>query len=242
MENNTEKPLLDKTGRPRSVVTLPGFRQGVEPVNKGQTYDGVMFEPAEILRLLGSIKGNGPAHHRNRAILAFAWRSGIRVTELLAVRESDLDESSGYVRIRRTENRKERQVFLFGSRDAPDWCWQQLRPWLERRASMRIVRSAPLFCVCSGVTKGDALKSPQLRVMLKKYVSDAGLHGRFPLSGFRNTLARELYENDLFIGQIQQQLGHSSLSVTQDFLERLSIVAPLADLHTYKPAWRSDDA
>jgi len=240
--STSRRSEYDAAGRRRSAATFPEFHRGRAPGNKGQTYDATVFQPTEVLKLLRSIQGGGPIPARNRALFAFLWRTGVRVVELLNVRESELDETTGFVRIRRTEARKARDVYMFGSRDAPDWGWQQLRPWLERRSALGIVSSAPLFCVCEGRTKGQPIRAAQVRSVLQRYSKEAGLHGRFPLNGFRNTLAVELHENELSVGQIQQQLGHSALSVTQDLLERLGAVRPLDDLHNYRPNWRSDDA
>ncbi|MEN3280089.1 MAG: integrase/recombinase XerC [Solirubrobacteraceae bacterium] len=239
--SETPKPVYDAKGRRRSPATLPGFRRGVEPGNKGEKYESAVFEPDEVLRLLAAIDGNPSVRIRDRAMFAFLWRTGVRVAELINVREMDLEEPTGYVRIRRTDTRRERRVFLFGSRDATDWGWQQLRPWIERRAELGIVRSAPLFCVAGGSTRGRPLGSPQMRTALKSYAKAAKVHGRFPMNGFRNTLAAEMYANGVSVGQVQRQLGHDTLSTTQALLERIGVVEILDDLHEYRAPWRSDE-
>lgn len=244
MTSPRSEPLRDVTGRRRSPATLPGFHAGRVPGNKGKRLSAEVYEPRAILKLLEAVPNfhTNPVHARGRALFAFLWRTGIRLVELPEIREADLNRSAGTVRIRRSGQRPARDVFLFGSDDASDWCWEQMEPWLAKRKDKELGRHFPLFCVVEGKTRGAALGAPYVRKALKDYARRAKLPGRFHPAGFRNTLAVELYTAELPVTQIQQQLGHSSVSVTQDLLERLGAVQPLMDLHDYRPGWSSTDA
>lgn len=229
-----------RNNRDRSPVTAPGYHKGRPAPNKGKTYPPRVFESTDVLKIIRAVSGNGPVHHRHRALFSFLWRTGVRVVELPHIRATDLDEASGYIRIRRP-GEKTREVFMFGSRDAPDWGWRQLDPWLERRAALGIVRDQPLFCVAEGDTKGAPVSAASMRAALKVFAKEAKVYGDCRLGTFRNTLAAELHRADISVSQIQKQLGHESLATTQEFLERLGLVETLDDLHDYRPAWRSDD-
>jgi site-specific recombinase XerD len=220
---------------------LPGYNKGKSPANAGRQYPGQVFEPREVLRLLNAMPQERATQVRDRAMFAFMWRTGVRLLELPEIRELDLDQARGIVRIRRRPNRRERDVFVFGSRESSDWGWQQLQPWLELRSELGVVRSAPLFCVASRPNIGGTLHPAGIRDSLGRARRSAGLHGRVHPQGFRNTLAAELYAGGLSIARIHKQLGHDSLAATHEMLERLGAVHAVDDLHAYRPPWRSDD-
>jgi site-specific recombinase XerD len=168
----------------------------------------------------------------------------MRISEALNLREIDLHESTGFIRVRRgRKNDRGRDVVMFGSADSATYGWDALRPWIERRAELGIPRSAPVFCVHSLPTRGKAMCSSQVRESLKMYVERAGLQGRFHLHGFRHTLAAELYRGGVKLARIKHQLGHSSLAVTQDYLESvLGVPEAMEELSAYRPTWHAEAA
>jgi site-specific recombinase XerD len=236
----SDEPQFDRLGRRRSPATLSSFRSGRKPGNAGKTYPAAVYEPAEILRLLGSMTGSAPATLRARALYAFIWRTGLRVAEVGRVREMDLNESTGYVRVRGSGAIKDRDVFVFGSRDAEDWAWRQLRPWIAVRADRGVVRSAPLFCIVQGGTRGDAWSSGAMRVSLKASAKAAGLHGAFGLRGLRNSLAAELYRGNVSVARIKEQFGIATMSSTQSYLEKIGVTQVLDDPREFRPTWRDE--
>jgi integrase/recombinase XerD len=238
----TDEPALDRLGRRRSPATLSSFRAGRKPGNAGKTYPAEVYEPDEILRLLGSLTGTAPATLRARALYAFMWRTGLRVSEIARVRELDLDEAAGHVRVRGRGAIKDRDVFVFGSRDAEDWAWRQIRPWVEVRSERGVVRSAALFCIVQGGTRGDAWSSGAMRAALKASAKEAGLHGRVSLRGLRNSLAAELYRGGVSVARIKEQFGIATMSSTQSYLEKIGVTQALDDPREYRPQWRDDGA
>jgi hypothetical protein len=227
--------LKDIRGRRRSPATYPGARKGKPPPNKGRRTGGVTYGWNEVMKLLDAIPTSAPPQIRNRAVFVFLWRTGVGVKEMQRVRLMDLDESTATVHIRRTPERREREVYILGSAADPQWGWKALAPWLETRAEQGIVRGAPLFCVTEGPSRGRAVASSDLRKSVKDYAKAAKLHGQFTLSGFRNTVAVEMYNAGVSITRIQRQLGHATLAATLEGLERLGAVQTLDDLRDYDP-------
>lgn len=225
--------------RYRSPATMPGYRKGQRPANYGRRFPGEVYEPEEVLALLAVIP-NTTAGLRDQALFAVLWRTGIRISEALSLRELDLHESTGYIRVRRSrKNARGRDVYVFGSGDSDSYGWDQLRPWLDRRADLDLPPRAPLFCTFSGSSRGGPIRDAQVRNTLQRYVRMAGLHGRFHLHGFRHTLTVELFRDGVRLPWIQRQLGHASLAVTQYYLEQLGVAEAMDALALHRPSWRA---
>jgi integrase len=98
----------------------------------------------EIVAVMRSV-GDRADGDRLRALIAFLWRAGLRISEALSLEESDLDSARGAVLVRRGKGGKRREVGM-------DRCaWEQLDPWLQIRRQLPI---DALLCVIHGPTVG----------------------------------------------------------------------------------------
>ena len=95
-----ESMLLDLAGHRRSPATVPGYHRGRPPRNKGEQYPADPPTVEEIIAVMRTI-GERAEAHRLRALIVLLWRAGLRISEALALQESDLDRSRGAVLIRR---------------------------------------------------------------------------------------------------------------------------------------------
>jgi integrase len=122
--------LLDAAGRRRSVATLPGHHCGRAPRNKGMRYPA---DPPTVEEIVAVMRHAGDRPHgiRLRGLIVVMWRAGLRISEALALTESDLDEARGAILVRHGKNDKRREVGM------DQWGWEQLRPWLSRRPHPR---------------------------------------------------------------------------------------------------------
>jgi hypothetical protein len=71
---------------------------------------------------------------RLRAVIVVLWRAGLRISEALALRESDLDRQRGAVLVRVGKGGRRREVGM------DRWGCERLEPWLELRRRCRSVR------------------------------------------------------------------------------------------------------
>src|SRR3954468_4208509 len=101
--------LLDAAGRRRSPATLPGFHRLRPPRNKGLRYPADPPTVEEIVAVM-RVAGGGVSGLRLHALVAVMWRSGLRVSEALALAETDLDRRRGAVLVRRGKGGKRREV------------------------------------------------------------------------------------------------------------------------------------
>src|SRR4051812_6728813 len=108
------------------------------PANKGRKYPAEPLTPDEAQALVDAIGGKGPLAVRNRALVALMWRSGLRVSEALALRPSDLDERAGTVRVREGKGRKDRVAVIDGK------ALSYVHAWLEVRKGLGLNGRQPL--------------------------------------------------------------------------------------------------
>jgi site-specific recombinase XerC len=155
---------LDCAGRRRSLATLPGFHRGRVPRNKGLRYAADPPTVDEIVAVMHEA-GDGPDGMRLRALIVVLWRAGLRISEALALAETDLDVDRGAVLVRSGKGDKRREVGM------DRWAWQQLRPWIELRATLPV---GTLFCVLRGPTRGRPCAAATIRVQLRDLAARAG--------------------------------------------------------------------
>jgi integrase len=90
---------LDTCGRRRSPATVPSFRQGRPPRNKGQRYPA---DPPTVEEIIAVMRAAGEDHDavRLRGLIVVLWRAGLPISEALALNESDLDLRRGAILVR----------------------------------------------------------------------------------------------------------------------------------------------
>ena len=102
-------PLLDRTGRRRSPATLSSFHVGRPPRNRGRRYPP---DPPTVEESIAVMRAAGENHDgvRLRGVIVMLWRAGLRISEALALNETDLDPDRGSVLVRHGKNDKRREV------------------------------------------------------------------------------------------------------------------------------------
>jgi site-specific recombinase XerD len=138
------------------------------------------------------------------------WRAGLRISEALALTESDLDLDRGAVLVRHGKGDKRREVGM----DA--WGWELLRPWLAYRVQMPV---GQLFCVIDGSTRGRPLTTTSVRQQLRRTAVKAGVRRRFAPHQLRHAHAVEMAREGVPLNVIQRQLGHANLGITSVYLQ-----------------------
>ena len=166
---------------------------------------------AEAGRLLKAASTAAPTGIRNRAIMAVMYRGGLRVSEALDLKPSDLDPIEGTVRILDGKGHKSRTVSL------DDGALAVVQRWIDRRHAMGI-RRGPLFCTLDG----GPMSRSYVGQMMKRYADRAGIDKRVHPHGLRHCNAAELAAEGVPINVIQVHLGHSSLSTTDIYLRHIA--------------------
>jgi len=162
----------------------------------------------EVGQLLLAPPANSLAGLRDRAILETMYSAGLRVSELVSLRDGDLDFDEQLVRIR-GKGRKERVSPLgsYAIKAIKRYAQQRLRdPKTES-----LGRDAPVF-----VNRfGRILTTRSVGRMLEKYIAVTGLDSRTSPHTLRHSFATHLLDRGADIRSVQELLGHKSLATTQ---------------------------
>jgi integrase len=110
-------------------------------------------DPPTVEEIIAVMRAAGetPDGLRLRALVVVLWRAGSRISEALALTESDLDAARGAILVRRGKGGKRREAGM------DRWALEQLSPWLSTRAALPV---GALFCVLRGPTRGRRCSPP----------------------------------------------------------------------------------
>lgn len=156
----------------------------------------VVLTPKEIKELISVIDNT-----RNKLIVEFMYSTGVRISECVNMKISDLnfDEFTGNVIS--GKGNKDRIIIL-----SKKWV-KEYKAYLENRK----IKSEYLFCNNSG----QALSVDTIQKFLKIYADKANIDKKISPHTLRHSFATNLLENDVNIRYIQQLLGHANLNTTQ---------------------------
>jgi site-specific recombinase XerD len=179
--------------------------------------------------------GAGPAGRRNRALIAVLWRCGLRCAEALALYPKDLDVGRGEVQVLHGKGDRRRVVAI--DPGAAAMC----EAWAAERRALELTGRHPFFCVISQPTRGMALGSPYVRELFKRLAERAGIDKRVHAHGLRHTYAAFLIEQpNVNLLDVKTMLGHSSLAVTERYVDHLNPSERLAKVRSV--SWPGEDS
>ena len=184
-------------GRRRSPATLPGYHRGRPPRNKGLRYPPDPPTVEEIIAVMRAA-GDRPDGVRLRGVIIVLWRAGLRVSEALALAESDLDRVRGAIQVRHGKGGRRREVGM------DRWAWEALDAWLTLRAGLPI---GALFCVLRGPTRGRPCSAAGVRVQLRNAAIAAGVRRRLAPHQLRHAHAVEMLREGVPLVVIQRHSG-----------------------------------
>ena len=159
----------------------------------------------EVVRLLDQANGDSPKEIRDKAMLELLYATGIRVTELITLKVSDVNLPMNFIMCR--DAHKERMIPFGG----------QARSALTRyigdvRDSMIEDKTSDvLFANCSG----KPMSRQGFWKLIKFYAKKAGITADITPHTLRHSFAAHLVENGADLRSVQEMLGHSDISTTQ---------------------------
>jgi integrase/recombinase XerD len=182
---------------------------------RGQKYPPEPLTSDEVAAILGKCSRRAPTGIRNRALLMLIYRSGLRISEALALKPASIDLDQHSARVLHGKGNKATVRPLHPSAD------DALTRWMDTRRELAAAkgwRAAPLFCTLGGEPMSDRY----VRDLLKRLAAKAGIDKRVHPHGLRHTYADELRRAGADVVVISKALGHSSIAVTARYLDHLT--------------------
>lgn len=172
----------------------------------------------EVEKLLSAPTGDGFTPVRDRAMLELLYATGLRVSELVSLKVSDVNLDAGYL-MTIGKGSKERLVPIGES---------ARKALLEYLATVRLKkmggRSSHLFL--SRLGKGMTRQA--FWDIIRKWAAEVGLPKKISPHTLRHSFATHLLENGADLRSVQMMLGHADLSTTQIYThvtrERLKLL------------------
>jgi integrase/recombinase XerD len=162
----------------------------------------------EVDRLIAQPDVDTPRGLRDRALIELLYATGMRVTELVSLRPSDINLEASYLTC--TGKGDKQRIVPIGE-EAADWVRKYLRQ--ARPALLGKRTSARLFVNARG--GGPGLTRVGFWKILKGYARQAGLSRTLSPHILRHSFATHLLERGADLRAIQMMLGHADLSTTQ---------------------------
>jgi integrase/recombinase XerD len=161
----------------------------------------------EAVNLLEQPSGDTPKEVRDRAMLELLYATGIRVTELITLKISDLNMQMGYLICK--DGSKERMI-PFGNKAKT-----AVFKYLESAREALLVESDTdvLFVNCSG----QPMSRQGFWKIIKYYARQAGIEAEITPHTLRHSFAAHLVENGADLRSVQDMMGHSDIATTQKY-------------------------
>ena len=162
----------------------------------------------EVVKLLEQPKGDSPKEIRDKAMLELLYATGIRVSELIGLKNGDLNMPMNYITCH--DLHKERVVPFGAAAKAA------LLRYLSdsREAMIESKECENLFVNCSGAP----MSRQGFWKLIKYYAKKAGIESDITPHTLRHSFAAHLVENGADLRSVQEMLGHSDISTTQIYV------------------------
>jgi site-specific recombinase XerD len=160
----------------------------------------VILSPEEVARLLDAAPSL-----KYRAALSVAYGAGLRASEVVSLKITDIDSARMVIRVEQGKGRKDRYAML------SDLLLDVLRAWWKE--------ARPQGWLFPGQNPVNPLTTRQLRRACHAASQAAGIDKRVSLHTLRHSFATHLLEQKVDIRVIQVLLGHKKLDTTARYAQ-----------------------
>lgn len=192
---------------------------------KIERYLPTVLSVPEIEAIIGVIDLSLPDGHRNKAIIEVLYGCGLRVSEAVNLRISQLFFNDGYIRII-GKGDKERLVPI------GETAQTAIHNYLHgRRKELKIKKGFDDTLFLN--RRGAKLSREMIFLIVKELASIAGIEKEISPHTFRHSFATHLIEGGASLRAVQEMLGHESITTTEIYthLDREFIKSTIALHH-----------
>ncbi len=183
------------------------------------------LEYLEIESLLEAIDLSTPEGQRNRAILEVMYSCGLRVSELVNLKYSELYFDDGFIQVHGKGNKS--RLVPIGA-DAQKFTliyFEQIRNHLTPKKEANDI----VFLN----RRGAKLTRVMIFLIIKNLAKSIGLNKKISPHTFRHSFATHLIEGGADLRAVQEMLGHESITTTEIYthLDRAYLSQVITDFH-----------
>ena len=174
------------------------------------TYESDYLSVPEMFAMLDACDKKKPPGGRDYCVIALLWSTGLRTGELLALQWRDIDLEESTILVRKGKGRKQRRLFL------NDRLCEDLRRY---RSGILCSEHHPVFCSRAPSIRTDgAMSRNELSVIIGMAASKAGVDRKVTPLMLRHSFATHMYEAGVSVRDIQEMMGHSSVTETSVYI------------------------
>lgn len=170
-----------KIKRPRRVKKLP-----------------VVLSKEEVRSMIATTR-----NLKHRVIIAVIYSAGLRISELISLRPSDIDSDRKQIRVIGKGNKYRYTLLSENALDMLRIYWRAYRP---------------VQYLFEGHKKGQPVSRSTIRIVFRNAVKKTGINKQATVHSLRHSFATHLLESGVNLKIIQTLLGHSSLRTTSIYL------------------------
>ncbi|MDR3350796.1 MAG: site-specific tyrosine recombinase XerD [Prevotellaceae bacterium] len=160
----------------------------------------------EVEALIAAVDASRPDGHRNRAILEIMYGCGLRVSEAVSLRISDLFFDEGFIRV---TGKGDKQRLIPVGKCAEN----EINRYLQKRATQKIITKYEDILFLN--RRGKALSRSMIFRIIKGLAEKAGITKNISPHTLRHSFATHLIENGADLRAVQDMLGHESILTTE---------------------------
>jgi integrase/recombinase XerD len=167
----------------------------------------VVLTVDEIDRIVAAVDLSKPEGHRNKAIIETLYGCGLRVSELIQIKLTDIYASEGFIKVK-GKGSKERLVPINNT------ALREIDRYIQQfRSHLSIEKSAVNILFLN--RRGKGLTRVMIFTIVKDLAIKAEIHKKISPHTFRHSFATHLIEGGADLRAVQEMLGHESILTTE---------------------------
>ena len=165
----------------------------------------VVLTVDEIDAMVDLIDLSSPEGHRNRAIIETMYGCGLRVSELVNMRLTDIHRSDGFVTV--TGKGDKQRLVPLGS-----VALKEIDNYLQMRMMLPVITDSNILFLNR---RGKRLTRVMIFNIIREAAAAAGLKKKISPHTLRHSFATHLVEGGADLRAVQEMLGHESITTTE---------------------------
>ncbi len=159
----------------------------------------------EIDMMVNAIDLSTPEGHRNKAIIETMYSCGLRVSELVNMRLTDIHRNEGFVVVTGKGNKQ--RLVPVGS-----VALREIDNYLARRITMPVITDQNILFLNR---RGKRLSRVMVFTLIKRLADAAGIKKTISPHTLRHSFATHLVEGGADLRAVQEMLGHELITTTE---------------------------